>query len=120
MNNTTTDADKLSKILNIQRDAFIRDGAPTLAQRRADLRKLKSALITRRKEIEDAVNTDFGHRSRHETTMIEVVGVIEGLKYLDRNLRKFMRPTHRHAEIRKAILQKTIHQSETTLRKNCN
>lgn len=96
MNNTTPDSDKLSKILNMQRAAFIRDGAPTLAQRRADLRKLKSALITRRKEIEDAVNKDFGHRSRHETTMIEVVGVIEGLKYLDRNLRKFMRPAHRH------------------------
>lgn len=96
MNNTTPDSDKLSKILSMQRAAFIRDGAPTLAQRRSDLRKLKSALITKRKEIEEAVNTDFGHRSRHETTMIEVVGVIEGLRYLDRNLRKFMRPTHRH------------------------
>jgi coniferyl-aldehyde dehydrogenase len=96
MNNTTTDSDRLSKILNIQRAAFIRDGAPTLAQRRADLRKLKSALITKRKEIEDAVNIDFGHRSRHETSMVEMVGVVEGLKYLDKNLRKFMRPTHRH------------------------
>lgn len=99
MNNTTADSDKLSKILNMQRAAFLRDGAPTLTQRRADLRKLKSALITRRKEIEDAVNKDFGHRSRYETTMIEVVGVIEGLKYLDKNLRKFMRPTHRHVAI---------------------
>jgi coniferyl-aldehyde dehydrogenase len=99
MNNTTTDSDKLHSILNVQRAAFIRDGAPTVAQRRADLRKLKSALIARRKEIEDAVNTDFGHRSRYETSMIELVGVIEGLKYLDRNLRKFMRPTHRHVAV---------------------
>jgi coniferyl-aldehyde dehydrogenase len=91
-----TETDQPNEILTNQRSAFMRDGAPTLAQRRADLKKFKSAMIDRRKEIEDAVNADFGHRSRHETAMIEMLGVIEGIRYLDRNLRKFMRPTRRH------------------------
>ena len=82
-----------------QRNAFMRDGAPTLTQRRADLKKFKSAMIGRRKEIEDAVNADFGHRSRHETAIVEILGVIEGIRYLDRNLRKFMRPTRRHVAL---------------------
>jgi coniferyl-aldehyde dehydrogenase len=56
-------AEQLSIILANQRNAFLSDGAPTLMQRRADLRKFKSAMIARRKEIEDAVNADFGHRS---------------------------------------------------------
>ncbi len=91
--------DQLNTILTNQRNAFLRDGAPTLVQRRADLKKFKAALIGRRKEIEDAVNTDFGHRSRHETAIVEILGVIEGIKYLDRNLRKFMRPTRRRVAL---------------------
>jgi coniferyl-aldehyde dehydrogenase len=94
-----TETDQPNDILTNQRNAFMRDGAPTLAQRRADLKKFKSAMIGRRKEIEDAVNADFGHRSRHETAIVEMVGVIEGIRYLDRHLRKFMRPTRRHVAL---------------------
>lgn len=49
MSNTTTDADKLNSILNIQRAAFIRDGAPTFAQRRADLRKTQIRIDHKKK-----------------------------------------------------------------------
>jgi coniferyl-aldehyde dehydrogenase len=101
MNNISkfSDADRLGNILAVQRTAFLRDGSPSLAQRRADLDKLKSALIVRRNAIEDAINADFGHRSRHETAIMEVMAVVEGIKYLDRNLRKFMRPTRRHVAL---------------------
>ena len=98
-NTITNDADKLSSILQGQRAAFLRAGAPTLDQRRADLKKFKAALIGRRKEIVDAINADFGHRSRHETDIVEILGVIEGIKYLDSNLRKFMRPGRRHVAL---------------------
>jgi len=94
-----SDADRLGNILAVQRTAFLRDGSPSLAQRRADLNKLKSALLVRRNAIEDAINADFGHRSRHETAIMEVMAVVEGIKYLDRNLRKFMRPTRRHVAL---------------------
>ncbi|MGH8729627.1 MAG: aldehyde dehydrogenase family protein, partial [Burkholderiales bacterium] len=94
-----TDADRLGNVLAVQRTAFLRHGSPSLAQRRADLKKLKLAMIARRKAIEDAVDADFGHRSRHETAIIEVLGVIEGIKYLDRNLRRFMRPTRRRVAL---------------------
>jgi coniferyl-aldehyde dehydrogenase len=87
---------RLNHILALQRTAFLRDGSPSLAQRRTDLRALKSAMLARRHAIEDAINADFGHHSRHETAIMEVLGVVEGIKYLHRNVRKFMRPTRRH------------------------
>jgi hypothetical protein len=90
-----TDAQRFSDILQVQRAAYLRDGAPSLAARRSDLNNLKSALIARRSAIEEAINTDFGHRSRHETAMMELVGVVQGIDYLQRNLRQFMRPTRR-------------------------
>ena len=98
----TTDilaSDEPHTILSNQRNAFLRDGPPTLEQRRADLKKFKLAMIARRKEIEEAINTDFGHRSRHETAIVEIIGVIEGIKYLSSNLKKFMAPSKRNVAL---------------------
>jgi acyl-CoA reductase-like NAD-dependent aldehyde dehydrogenase len=91
-----TDAERFNHILQAQRAAYLRDGAPSLAARRDDLHKLRTALIARRSAIEEAINTDFGHRSRHETAMMELVGVVQGIDYLERNLRRF------HAALRQA------------------
>ena len=82
---------RLDEILGRQRAAFLRDGPPTLAERRADLKKLKAALLGHRVEIENALDADFGHRSRYETAMIEVMTPVQGIDYLHRNLRRFMR-----------------------------
>jgi coniferyl-aldehyde dehydrogenase len=95
----TTGADQLGSLLAAQRAAFLRDGAPSLAQRRADLVRFRATLIAHRKAIEDAINADFGHRSRYETAIMEVGGVAEGTKYLIRNLRKFMAPARRHVAL---------------------
>ncbi|MFI0454350.1 aldehyde dehydrogenase family protein [Actinomadura sp. 6N118] len=94
-----TDAERFGHILQVQRAAYLRDGAPSMAARRSDLSRLKAALIARRSAIEEAINTDFGHRSRHETAMMELGGVVQGIDYLERNLRRFMRPTRRHTAL---------------------
>lgn len=95
----TLDADRLGELLAAQRAAFLREGAPSLARRRADLERFRATIIRHRKEIEDAIDADFGHRSRHETAIMEVGGVAEGTKYLLRNLRRFMAPTRRHVAL---------------------
>ncbi|MEI5519844.1 coniferyl aldehyde dehydrogenase [Streptomyces brasiliscabiei] len=94
-----TDAERFQHILQTQRAAYLRDGAPALEARRGDLARFKEALIARRGAIEEAIDADFGHRSRHESALMEVVGVVQGIDYLHRNLRRFMRPTHRHIEL---------------------
>jgi coniferyl-aldehyde dehydrogenase len=94
-----TDRERFGDILAAQRAAYLRDGAPTLTQRRSDLQKFKAALLARRSAIEEAINTDFGNRSRHETAMMEILGVVQGIDYLVRNLRRFMRPSHRHVAL---------------------
>ena len=85
--------------LATQRAAFLRDGTPTLAQRRADLLKLKSAILGRQAEIEAALRQDFGHRSTHETAIMEILPVIQGINYQRRHLRRWMRPERRHVPI---------------------
>jgi coniferyl-aldehyde dehydrogenase len=86
---------RLTSILARQRTVFSRDNAPTLAQRTADLAKLKTALLARRKDFERAVAADFGHRSAYETAIMELVPTVQGIDYLSHNLRKWMRPQRR-------------------------
>jgi coniferyl-aldehyde dehydrogenase len=61
----------------------------------SDLKKFKAAILARRSAIEEAIDTDFGHRSRHETALMEIVGVVQGIDYLALYLRRFMRPSRR-------------------------
>lgn len=88
----------LADTLARQRAAFLRDGAPDLAQRRADLDALRRAIASRRALIEAAISADFGHRSRHETALMEILPTLQGIAYLSRNLRRFMRPERRHVD----------------------
>src|SRR5262249_59889013 len=90
---------RMRELLAQQRAAFVHAGAPSLNQRRADLKKLRSAVLARRTEIEGMLNADFGHRSRHETAIMEIVSLVQGIDYLHRNLRGFMRPTRRHVAL---------------------
>jgi len=90
---------ELDKILARQRAAFLRDGPPSLSERRTDLKKLRAAILDRRAEIERALDADFGHRSRHETAMLEMVSTVQGIDYLHRNLHRFMAPTRRHVAL---------------------
>lgn len=89
----TTD---MAGVLERQRRSFLHDGPPGLAQRRAALARLKAAVLAFRTELEDAVSADFGHRSRHETGLMELAGVVEAIGYLSRRLRRFMKPERRH------------------------
>ena len=90
-----SDRERFGDILAAQRAAYLLDGAPSLTKRRSDLKKFKAAMLARRSAIEEAIDTDFGHRSRHETALMEIVGVVQGIDYLARNLRRVMRPARR-------------------------
>ena len=90
---------RLHQILAQQRAAFLHDGPPSLIQRRADLKKLRRAVLARRSEIEDVLRSDFGHHSRDETAIMEIMILIQEIDYLHRNLRRFMRPTRRHVAL---------------------
>ncbi|MCA0175943.1 MAG: coniferyl aldehyde dehydrogenase [Proteobacteria bacterium] len=93
------DAAGMAALLQRQRDAFRAAGAPTLAQRRADLRKLKALVLSHRPAIEAALQQDFGHRSPHETVIMEILPVVQAINHAHRHLRRWMRPERRHVPL---------------------
>jgi len=94
-----TRPDALPDLLNAQRAAFLRDGPPSLVARRANLRKLRAAVLARRGELEAAIDADYGHRSRYETAIMELMALTWGIDYLHRNLRRFLRREPRHVAL---------------------
>jgi coniferyl-aldehyde dehydrogenase len=89
----------LAALLDRQRAAFLREGPPALAQRLADLTKLKGAVLGRREAFAAAVNADFSHRATYETAIMEIVPLVQGIDYLKRNLKSWMRPRRRRAGV---------------------
>ena len=105
-----TDRD-LHVTLELQRAAFLRDGPPTLKQRRDNLTKLKQAILARQDKFVAALDADFGHRARQESLMLDLGSTVGGINYLISNLRRFMRPERRHvAAIFKPASAKVVYQ----------
>jgi coniferyl-aldehyde dehydrogenase len=79
-------------MFDAQRAAFQRSDIPTLAERRADLKKLADAIGRIESRLEAAISADFGNRSRHETKLGEVFPAQSAIRYTLRHLSGWMRP----------------------------
>lgn len=88
-------APDLAACLAHQRAAWLADPMPSLAERRDRLDRLARFVQDHRQAICDAISADYGHRSRHETLLAEVVPVVDGIRHAKRHLRAWMRPQRR-------------------------
>lgn len=89
-----------AEALRRQRAALLEDGGvPDLKARRDHLDRLHRGLLERSKDVVDAVRSDFGSRSPHETLLAEVVATASNLKYTKRRLRGWMRPERRRVDL---------------------
>ncbi|PVY56655.1 MULTISPECIES: coniferyl aldehyde dehydrogenase [unclassified Simplicispira] len=82
-----------------QRAAFAQNRAPSLAERRADLRALHGLLVENRDALVDAVNQDFGCRSRFETLMTELLQGQEAALHAVSQLPRWMKRQKRPLDI---------------------
>jgi coniferyl-aldehyde dehydrogenase len=80
------------------RDAHEAHPYPSEAERRHDLLSLKAFVRDNAEAIAEAINADYGHRSRHETLFAEVVPVIHGVDHSLKHLKRWMRPQKRSVD----------------------
>lgn len=85
----------LTALLKKQRAAFLEAGSPSLEQRLEALDKLHRVLVDHREAFANAISRDFGHRSRHETLLSEIMVTVEAIKHMRRNLAEWMSPERR-------------------------
>ena len=91
-------AARMRQILDKQKAAHIREGAPSAELRMDRIDRCISQLIKYKDEIADALCEDFGHRSKDQTTFTDVVSSLGPLKHSKANLRKWMKPEKRKVE----------------------
>ena len=85
----------LNGLLSRQRAAQARDGAPSAELRKDRLNRCIALLVDYRGEIEAALNTDFGARSRQVTAFTDVAASIGPLKHARDHVAKWMRTERR-------------------------
>ncbi|MFC7302189.1 coniferyl aldehyde dehydrogenase [Cognatiluteimonas weifangensis] len=87
----TTPADELQPTLQRLHAAW-QARRPDLAQRRADLQRLRAAFAAGTEAMDAAIRADFGHRSTHENLISEAMIVKAELGHALRHLRRWTRP----------------------------
>ncbi len=90
----------LELALALQRHAYLAHPVPSLDERVADLRTLQRFIRENKDALCDAIDADYGHRSRHETLLSEVFPALDGIDHVVRHLRGWMRPQRRSVDLR--------------------
>jgi len=85
----------LADALALQRAAYLKHPVPSLAERRADLRTLQRFVREQQDALCDAISADYGHRSRHESLLIEIAPVVNDVEHTLAALRGWMKPQGR-------------------------
>ncbi|MFO1398327.1 MAG: coniferyl aldehyde dehydrogenase [Burkholderiales bacterium] len=81
----------LERVFALQRAAFERERHPTLAVRRDRLSRLQALLTANEQRFADAVDSDFGDRSEHETLLAELYIVASEIADAKKHLAQWMR-----------------------------
>ncbi len=91
----TSELEHLNQTFEAQRAAYRAQPVATYGQRKERLTALHRELLERKDQLAEAVDADFGGRSRHETLLAEVFIASQSLKQLRSHLREWMQPRQR-------------------------
>ncbi|MEJ8566578.1 coniferyl aldehyde dehydrogenase [Elongatibacter sediminis] len=89
---------RLAQVLQDQRTAFDAHPSPDYRNRKASLLALKRLVSDNHPALVEAINADYGNRSRHETMFSEIVVVLESIDHALRHLKRWMKPRRRRVD----------------------
>ena len=98
-NNLDSIANEIEIHLQQQRKAYLSDPVPDYEQRKMDLLTLKRMISENTEALIDAINSDYGNRSRHETLLAEVILVLDGINFAIKHLNRWMKTQRREIDI---------------------
>ena len=85
-------------LLSDQQQAFFEQSYPSFTTRRRRLQALRRFVLDHREQICAAIAKDYGHRSRHETLVTEVLPVLKEIQHALVHLRRWMRVQKRSVD----------------------
>jgi len=88
-------ADDPRRVLVRLREAFRTAGIPSADVRIASLESLAQSLARHKEAVAEAIASDFGGRSKHETLIVDIFTVLAAIKHAKAHLREWMAAEHR-------------------------
>ena len=85
----------MHSVLKKQKDYFIKNGAPSYELRIDRLNRMKDIVLKNKDKIVDALNEDFGVRSKNQSMVADVYSIIPDIEYTKKNLKKWMKADKR-------------------------
>ncbi|MGL5395557.1 MAG: coniferyl aldehyde dehydrogenase [Shewanella sp.] len=110
--NMATDPTKISpltELLQRQRASYLAAPNPDYAIRKERLTRLKTALLNYQQPLVEALSQDYGHRSTDDSLISDIMPVVNNINYSLKNLKKWLKPSRRHAGILLAPAQVKVH-----------
>jgi coniferyl-aldehyde dehydrogenase len=95
--NEVTQGVNLTELLQSQQQSYRSQPAPTYELRIKQLSAIKTALLKFKLPLAEALNRDYGSRSVDDTLISDIMPCINNINYSLKNLKKWMKPSHRHA-----------------------
>jgi coniferyl-aldehyde dehydrogenase len=95
MSDAAEPGQRMNAVLQRQKAAHLRDGAPSAEQRIDRLERAIKLLIGHEAAIVKALNDDFGNRATAVSGITDVAGSIGPLKHAKANVKAWMRPEKR-------------------------
>lgn len=83
------------RIFSAQKRAFLKNGTPGAKERIEHLKKLKKAILTYQEQIVEAIDQDFGYRSKDESAIVEIFSSLQSLSHTAKHVKRWMRPSWR-------------------------
>tara|TARA_B100001113_G_scaffold166099_1_gene135910 strand:+ start:11986 stop:13413 length:1428 start_codon:yes stop_codon:yes gene_type:complete len=81
--------DEMNKVLQEQKDFFIKNGSPSIDLRIDRLQRLKSLIMDNRYDFVDSLNADFGNRSKNASMLSDVYGIVPAINQAIKNVKKW-------------------------------
>ena len=92
MENTITD---MQSVLESQKKHFIKEGSPSIELRVDRLNRLKSLIMDNRYDLVDALNEDYGNRSKNTSIMTDAYSIIPDINNAIKNIKQWTSPKKR-------------------------
>lgn len=87
----------MQRIFLAQRAAYGLRPMPSASERINNLQRLRDVLVKYQDSLCEAVSQDFGHRSKDETKIGEILSSLEAIKYACKHVPSWMKPQKRHS-----------------------
>lgn len=81
--------DEMNRVLDEQKKFFINNGSPSIKLRIDRLERLKALIMNNRYDFVDALNADFGVRSKNASMLSDVYGILPAINQAIKSVKKW-------------------------------